>query len=49
MIFTLLLLLVPASLVLEHVVHAPPLWIFATAVLAIVPLAEWIRRSTEQH
>ena len=47
MIFKLLLLLVPLSLVLEYVVHAGPLWIFATAVLAIVPLAEWIRKSTE--
>jgi Ca2+:H+ antiporter len=47
MIFKLLLLLVPVSLVLEYIVHAGPLWIFATAVLAIVPLAEWIRKSTE--
>ena len=47
MIFKLLLLLVPVSLVLEYVVHAGPLWVFATAVLAIVPLAEWIRKSTE--
>ncbi len=48
MIFSLMLLLIPLSLILEHVVHAPPIWIFVTAVLAIVPLAEWIRRSTEQ-
>ncbi|HEX2724105.1 MAG TPA: calcium/proton exchanger, partial [Gemmatimonadaceae bacterium] len=48
MIFTLMLLLIPVSLILEYAVHAPPLWIFATAVLAIVPLAEWIRKSTEQ-
>jgi Ca2+:H+ antiporter len=47
MIFRLLLLLVPVSLVLEYVVHAGPMWVFATAVLAIVPLAEWIRKSTE--
>ena len=47
MIFKLLLLLVPVSLVLEYVLHAGPLWVFATAVLAIVPLAEWIRKSTE--
>ena len=47
MIFKLLLLLVPVSLVLEYVVHAGPLWVFGTAVLAIVPLAEWIRKSTE--
>ncbi len=48
MIFSLLLLLIPLSVILEHVVHASPLWVFATAVLAIVPLAEWIRKSTEQ-
>ena len=44
----LLLLLVPASLVLEYVVHAPPLWVFATAILAIIPLADQIREATEQ-
>ena len=27
---------------------APPLWIFGTAAAAIIPLAEWIRRATEQ-
>jgi len=48
MIFSLMLLLIPASLVLAYGVHASPLWIFITAVLAIVPLAEWIRKSTEQ-
>ena len=48
MIFNWLLLLVPASLVLTYVVHAPPVWVFVSAVLAIVPLAEWIRRATEQ-
>jgi Ca2+:H+ antiporter len=48
MIFSLMLLLIPVSLVLAYAMHAPPLWIFITAVLAIVPLAEWIRKSTEQ-
>lgn len=43
-----MLLLIPVSVVLEYVFHAPPIWIFSTAVLAIVPLAEWIRKSTEQ-
>lgn len=47
MIFSYLLLLVPLSLVLAHF-HAPPLWVFVTAAAAIVPLAEWIRRATEQ-
>lgn len=48
MVFLVLLLLVPASLALAYLVHAPPLWTFGAAVLAIVPLAEWIRRATEQ-
>lgn len=42
-----LLVLVPLSLGLSFF-HAPPLWVFITAALSIVPLAEWIRRSTEQ-
>ncbi|HEY8164044.1 MAG TPA: calcium/proton exchanger [Gemmatimonadaceae bacterium] len=48
MIFKLLLGLIPVSLILAYVVHAPPLWIFVVSVLAIIPLAEWIRQSTEQ-
>ncbi len=48
MVFAYLLLLVPLSLVLAYVVDAPPLWVFVTAIAAIVPLAEWIRRATEQ-
>ena len=47
MIFIYLLLLVPLSLVLASL-HAPPLWVFATAATAIVPLAEWSRRATGQ-
>lgn len=47
MIFKLLLLLIPLSLVLAYL-HAPPLVVFATAAVAIVPLAEWTRRATEQ-
>jgi Ca2+:H+ antiporter len=46
MIFTYLLALVPISLVLEFM-HAPPLWVFFTSALAIIPLAEWMRRGTE--
>ncbi len=42
------LLLIPLALVLEYVVHAPAPWIFLTGILAIIPLAEWIRRATEQ-
>ena len=47
MIFAYLLLLVPLSLALAYS-HAPPLWIFVTAAAAIIALAEWIRRATEQ-
>ena len=43
-----LLLLVPVSLALAYGFHASPLWIFISAALAIIPLAEWIRRSTDQ-
>lgn len=28
--------------------HAPAPWVFASAVIGIVPLAEWIRKATEQ-
>ena len=45
---TLAVAVVPASLALAYLVHAPALWVFATAIVAIVPLAEWIRRATEQ-
>ena len=47
MIFKILLALIPVSLILEYVVHAGPMWVFATSVVAIVPLAEYIRQSTE--
>ncbi len=47
MISAWLLVLVPISLALEHVVHASPLWVFVTAVAAIAPLAEWIRKATD--
>jgi Ca2+:H+ antiporter len=48
MIFNLLLIFIPLSLALNYLAHAPPVWVFVTAVAAIVPLAEWIRRATEQ-
>lgn len=48
MIINAMLLLVPISLALRYILHASPTWIFITAVLAIVPLAEWMRRGTEQ-
>jgi Ca2+:H+ antiporter len=48
MVFTALLVLVPISLVLAYATQASAPWIFISAALAIVPLAEWIRRATEQ-
>jgi Ca2+:H+ antiporter len=42
------LIFVPLSLALEYGFHAPGGWVFATGVLAIVPLADWIRRATEE-
>jgi Ca2+:H+ antiporter len=48
MTFVWLLLLVPLPPLLHYGLHAPPAWVFASAVLAVVPLAEWIRRATEQ-
>jgi Ca2+:H+ antiporter len=48
MLFRWLLLLVPASLALTYLVHAPPVALFGAAAASIIPLAEWIRRATEQ-
>lgn len=48
MIFRWLLLLIPISLGLRYFLDASPLVNFLVAILAIVPLAEWIRQSTEQ-
>ena len=43
-----LLLFIPLALALEHIVHAPAPWVFTAAIISIIPLAEWIRRATEQ-
>src|SRR5262249_27071844 len=42
-----LFLFVPVSLVLAYG-HAAPIWVFTTAALTIIPLADLIRRSTEE-
>ena len=47
-IFTWLLLLVPASALVAYLTSPESMWTFIVAVLAVVPLAEWIRRATEQ-
>lgn len=47
MVFLYLLLLIPLSLALRY--FGAPSWaVFLVSALAIVPLAEWIRRATEQ-
>jgi Ca2+:H+ antiporter len=48
MVFNLLLIFVPLSLILAYLAHAAPVWIFLCSAIAIVPLAEWIRRATDQ-
>ena len=48
MIWNLLLAFIPLSLALKYGFHAGPIWVFLTAIVGIVPLAEWIRRATEQ-
>lgn len=47
MLFNILMLAIPLAVVLEYVMHAPPLIIFLVSTIAIIPLAEWIRRATE--
>ncbi|GAA0500483.1 calcium/proton exchanger [Deinococcus depolymerans] len=43
-----LLAFIPVSLLLEYALHAPPLWVFLTSVIAIIPLADLLRQATEQ-
>ena len=47
MLWRALLLLVPISLVLAAIDAVPRTLVFIVAILAIVPLAEWVRHSTE--
>lgn len=46
--FIFMLVLIPISLVLAFLVNSSPVWVFLSSLLAIVPLAVWIRRGTEQ-
>lgn len=46
--FTWLLVLVPAAWALAYATGQESVWTFGMASAAIVPLAEWIRRATEQ-
>ncbi|BDP43560.1 calcium/proton exchanger (plasmid) [Deinococcus aetherius] len=43
-----LLVFIPVSLLLEYVLRAPPLWVFLTATVAVIPLADGLRQATEQ-
>lgn len=45
--FAWLLLFIPASLAIAFVTTPESAWTFAAAIVAIVPLAEWIRRATD--
>ncbi|MFI5387357.1 MAG: calcium/proton exchanger [Fimbriimonadales bacterium] len=47
MIINLLLVIVPISAFLAYGMHAPAAWVFATSLVGIIPLAEWIRRATD--
>ena len=47
MLWRALLLLVPISIVLALIEAVPRVVVFTTAILAIVPLAEWVRNATE--
>ncbi|HEY2377099.1 MAG TPA: calcium/proton exchanger [Gemmatimonadaceae bacterium] len=48
MLWRALLVLVPVSLALAAFSAVPRTVVFVSALLAIVPLAEWVRRATEQ-
>ena len=43
-----LLIFIPISLALHYFTRVSDLWIFLTAVLSVIPLAEIIRRATDQ-
>jgi Ca2+:H+ antiporter len=42
-----LLLAVPVSLALAYVFHAPPVWVFITACIGVLPLAAFMGEATE--
>ncbi len=43
-----LLILVPTAFVLEYVLHAPPVVLFAVSALALIPLAAVLGKATEE-
>jgi len=42
-----MLVMLPVSIVLGYVVHAPPVWVFVTACLGVLPLAGYMGEATE--
>jgi Ca2+:H+ antiporter len=46
-VLNLLFVFVPTALLLEHVVHAKPLYVFISSALAIIPIAGLMGKSTE--
>ncbi len=44
----LLLVFVPIAMVMEWVLHSPPLWIFGISCLAVIPLAGQMGHATEE-
>jgi Ca2+:H+ antiporter len=48
MVFRWLLLFIPITAVLAYGVHAPPMATFGCSLIALVPLAEYVRRATDQ-
>lgn len=47
-LLNLLLVFVPVAMVMEWVLHSPPLWIFVVSCLAIIPLAGQMGHATEE-
>jgi Ca2+/H+ antiporter len=38
----------PVAAVLRYFLHSDSVWIFVTGAIAVVALADWVRRATEQ-
>ncbi len=47
-LLNLLLVFVPVAMLMEWVLHSPPLWIFVVSCLAIIPLAGQMGHATEE-
>ncbi|HEX8831165.1 MAG TPA: calcium/proton exchanger [Longimicrobium sp.] len=47
-VLNLLLVFVPIAMVMEWVLHSPPMWIFVISCLAVIPLAGQMGHATEE-